>query len=248
HPQRPAYYDEVVGAACLSDACEGTRGLVPVAAVAAVESVAALPTVPEREAPAAKPAPAATAQQVEAEAIAAATDRAAREWGDFRTSNSLSALGLFVERHQGTAYAALAEERIAALVGSPVEPAGTERAGWTNSWSDEPQYPRVTRPRLRPEDLGLKVVDYRPSYDCRAVTSETELAICGDRELSKMDRLMATLYVGKRAEMDKVARSALTESQKTWLTRRDACGADAFCLAERYRSRIAALQAARTEG
>ncbi len=83
HQQRPAYYDEVIGSACLTGACDPE----PV-------TMAALPAAPA-------PAPAAAA--------------AREEWRDFESSGSIAALQAFAQRHAGSPYELLAQERIALL-------------------------------------------------------------------------------------------------------------------------------------
>ncbi|MCR8722963.1 caspase family protein [Frigidibacter sp. ROC022] len=86
HQQRPAYYDEVIGAACLSGVCGA----------------------PPREA-ATEDAPPAATPVTDPVAIAA------REWQDFKSTTSIPALIAFAERHAGTPYAELARGRIAEL-------------------------------------------------------------------------------------------------------------------------------------
>lgn len=87
HPQLPAYYDEVIGQACLSGSCEPIRAL-PKAEADPVFVVAEKPD---------------------------ATRIAAEEWDDFKETSSIEALRLFAERHDGTAFAPLARERIRKL-------------------------------------------------------------------------------------------------------------------------------------
>lgn len=89
HQQRPAYYDEVIGSACLTGVCApdpGPQSLV----VAALPGTAA------------------------ADPMQVARD----EWGDFQASGSVAALEAFAARHAGTPYELLARERIA-LLGAP---------------------------------------------------------------------------------------------------------------------------------
>ena len=84
HPQRPAYYDEVIGQACLSGSCEPIR---------------------------AQPQPEKAPVFVAAEKPDA-TRIAAEEWDDFEDTWSIEALEIFAKRHDGTAFAPLARERI----------------------------------------------------------------------------------------------------------------------------------------
>ena len=114
HPQRPAYYDEVVGSACLTGQCDGV--LTP-AVGAATQPLLAIPAP-------VNPAP--TPRDLQAEA--------AEAWGAFKDSNSVEALELFVKTYDGTAYAALARERIASLTKPAPQPALPAIAGPRPSW------------------------------------------------------------------------------------------------------------------
>lgn len=65
-----------------------------------------------------------------------------------------------------------------------------------------------------------------------APLNRSEQAICADPILGDLDREMTALYLdGPR---DRAA-------QDRWLRERDRCGADIFCIEDRYRDRIAAL-------
>jgi hypothetical protein len=86
HQQRPAYYDEVIGSACLTGLCAPEPVPQPLV-------TAALPGV-------AAPDPMQVARD---------------EWRDFQASGSVAALQAFAQRHAGTPYELLALERIALL-------------------------------------------------------------------------------------------------------------------------------------
>lgn len=88
HPQRPAYYDEVIGSACLTGNC--TPGLVD----------------PEKLL-GATPKPVASVDQVLIAQL---------EWQDFKETTSVEALMQFAERHAGTPYAALASDKARVLI------------------------------------------------------------------------------------------------------------------------------------
>lgn len=93
HPQRPAYYDEVVGAACLTGDC------------AEVLSPAAV-------APAPAPAP-----------VPTETAGPEREWRDLADSRDAEAIRAFAMRHVGTPWFLRAMERLAVLApAAPVLP------------------------------------------------------------------------------------------------------------------------------
>ncbi|MFC3124531.1 lysozyme inhibitor LprI family protein [Pseudoroseomonas globiformis] len=75
------------------------------------------------------------------------------------------------------------------------------------------------------------------SLDCRRAATAAERMICADPVLSALDQEMAAAWW--------VAEANRRAGQREWLARRDRC-ADAACLAETYRGRIAALRPAAT--
>lgn len=117
HPQRPAYYDEVVGAACLdprcrveADADDLAEGSVTPVGIGADRTGAEDPSAV-----------------------------AAREWQDFRDTRSAEALEAFARRHEGTVYAILARARIAELQNVP----SAETASPAPAPSDAPEEPQI---------------------------------------------------------------------------------------------------------
>jgi uncharacterized protein len=87
------------------------------------------------------------------------------------------------------------------------------------------------------------------SFDCRKAQHADETAICASRTLSELDVQMAALYgVRMQLPMAMGARGAAQDEQMQFLADRAACGATATCLADTYRSRIAALQATLAAG
>ncbi|MEY8801992.1 ATP-dependent Clp protease proteolytic subunit [Leisingera sp. XS_AS12] len=87
-------------------------------------------------------------------------------------------------------------------------------------------------------DQGLPTFVNGPSYDCGKAATLTERTICSSRDLWPMDRMMASLYFRFRANMDGPRASEFLNTQREWLKRRNACGANISCLAERYSSRL----------
>ena len=83
------------------------------------------------------------------------------------------------------------------------------------------------------------------SFDCKHAETAVERLICGDPNLSVLDNSLAAAYtqaisVGKNADAVRVA-------ERAWLRdTRNRC-ADTGCLAEAYRSRIAALTQASSD-
>lgn len=190
HPQRPAYYDEVIGSACLFGRCDGTPAAV-------VQPVASPP------APIPVPAP---QKDLHAEA--------AQAWDAFKTSNSVSALQLFAQRYAGTAYAALAEERISALSTPAPAPAPA------------PQ-PRVYAPR--------------PDW-CPNAGTQTERAICADDTLAQYDLQINSAYTYWKSVLSGNAERQFDTAQKQWLRYRNSCGGNRACIGNAYRARLAEIR------
>lgn len=186
HAQRPAYYDEVIGSACLTGNC----------------GVLATPVAPT-------------------------PGNAALEWQDFRTSNSIPALELFARRFPGTAYAALAQERIAALQAARDAPA-----------PEAAPAPPAPQPQPQPAPSA----DFtRPGW-CGAATTATERAICASMLLSAQDITMSRLYFRARGRLSGEALARFKRTQSAWLARRNGCGRDAACLEAAYDARIGQLR------
>ncbi len=84
------------------------------------------------------------------------------------------------------------------------------------------------------------------SIDCGKASNAIERAICADRPLVRLDadvnrefaRLLEDFSVAAGTP-GSPAVAALRDSQRNWLRDRDACGADAACLAREYRRRLA---------
>ena len=142
----------------------------------------------------------------------AAGANAAQEWQDFKTSNSITALTLFADRHAGSPYAALARERIKALSAAPAPP-----------------------PKTVPQQSFA-----RPAWCGRAATA-TELAICSNPLLAGYDIQLQRLYDDRKLQLDRSGRRRLAAKQKRWLVERDRCGGDAACLTAQYRDRLARI-------
>jgi len=87
-----------------------------------------------------------------------------------------------------------------------------------------------------------KVIDNPsgPSFDCSIVTNITAKAICGNAQLSQLDRQMAILYyTHTNYGTDPAAR----DQQTAWIhSRNDSCVADVVCLKDQFNQRIKQLQ------
>ena len=89
--------------------------------------------------------------------------------------------------------------------------------------------------------VGVGSVAKAASFDCNKATTETEIAICSDPELSALDAKLSRLWKGKN-------RSAIEiERQKNWLEIRDGfestpvCMSSSRCIKEHYDHRILEL-------
>ena len=87
------------------------------------------------------------------------------------------------------------------------------------------------------------------SFDCALAQSDVERAICGDRELARLDRHVAEAYFDKLLwEAEEAKRFALRKDQRAWLMERDGCRvrAESFagCLTRVYQARLKALNGA----
>ena len=95
----------------------------------------------------------------------------------------------------------------------------------------QPAAPRATAPAPR----------VSPSFDCRAARLKNEKLICGDAELSQLDRDLGRLYAqAKAAAPDRAAFQR--QSDRAWARREAECS-DKACLERWYAERRAQLQA-----
>ena len=95
--------------------------------------------------------------------------------------------------------------------------------------------------------LGTPAVA-QPSFDCAKASTLVEHAICGNAELAKADRDLATVYQALADGLSGEAKAHLLKDQIAWIDNRaQACtGAPenvARCLRDRYASRIDTLKA-----
>jgi WD40 repeat protein/uncharacterized protein YecT (DUF1311 family) len=93
----------------------------------------------------------------------------------------------------------------------------------------------------------------RASFDCEKASTPTEKCICGDSDLSRIDRGLASEYRTRLEFLSPEEKNKLKAEQKAWLEKRDkSCkqsegtssntyGIDKDCLKEMYQERIDAL-------
>ena len=85
-----------------------------------------------------------------------------------------------------------------------------------------------------------------PSYDCRRASIAATRTICGNEDLSRLDREMADAFVAALSSGGDAR--ALRAAQAAWLTKRNACGANFGCLQQAMTMRTADLRGGRTFG
>jgi hypothetical protein len=83
-----------------------------------------------------------------------------------------------------------------------------------------------------------------PSYDCRRASTAATRAICGNEDLSRLDREMADAFVAALSSGGDAR--ALRAAQAAWIARRNACGANFGCLQQAMIVRTAELRGGRT--
>ena len=88
--------------------------------------------------------------------------------------------------------------------------------------------------------LALAPATANPSFDCAKATSAAEKTVCEVPDLQWSDRQLARFY--KMALKDSGSnRMGVTQSQRAFLARRDACGTDVECLDNAYKAQFKAL-------
>ncbi len=79
------------------------------------------------------------------------------------------------------------------------------------------------------------------SYDCTRAATTTEIAVCDNPSLSRMDEDLAVQYRDLLNQLPPRRADRLRDDQRSWLTARNSCGADVRCLRARYQERLARL-------
>lgn len=82
----------------------------------------------------------------------------------------------------------------------------------------------------------------QPSFDCTRARGRDELAVCGDVELSALDRSLSQVYYALADNLSGDARMSLRVAQGEWLAQRRTCDGNVLCIGQAYRNRIAQLQ------
>jgi uncharacterized protein len=76
------------------------------------------------------------------------------------------------------------------------------------------------------------------SLPCDRAKSPAERSICDGWWLQQLDRRMSRKFYALIQRVPKDWTFRLRHEQKDWVARRDACGANRFCLRWKYRQRI----------
>ena len=87
----------------------------------------------------------------------------------------------------------------------------------------------------------LPMTAHTASYDCTRATTATEIAVCDNSSLNRMDEDLAVQYRSLLNQLPPRRADALRDDQRSWLVARNSCGADVRCLRARYEERIARL-------
>jgi uncharacterized protein YjbI with pentapeptide repeats len=168
-----------------------------------------------------------------------ATDGASADGADLRGAYAVlwgpQVRGLGSARLDGAAFTAspatvawLAGSRLGDAETVRLDPLGAFRNGEAAAFTGAEIRRLAALPPPAPARVG-------PGFDCARAGSVTERAVCGSDELSAMDAALSALWRGRaRTDADRAG-------QRAWLRERNACGADAACLAVSYGGRIAAL-------
>ena len=86
--------------------------------------------------------------------------------------------------------------------------------------------------------VGVVSVGKAASFDCNKATTETEIAICNDPELSALDEVMGQAYRLAKISANWMTPQELRNSQKAWLQQRNRCGDNFDCLRNSYVQRL----------
>lgn len=127
---------------------------------------------------------------------------------------------------------------------SGIVPVPQQTAPMTPESSNQAQEQNQPQPDTPSSSAVLqKVIDdvNGPSFDCSTATDVSARAICGNAQLSQLDRQMAILYYTRT---NYKTDPAVRDQQRAWIRNRNQlCVADAVCLAKELNQRISQLQA-----
>jgi len=84
--------------------------------------------------------------------------------------------------------------------------------------------------------LLVSQVAFAASFDCLQAKSPSEVAICSDDALSKLDEQLAAVYTSLKSKLSDSAQ--LESDQKIWFLNRESCGSQVDCLTSITQARI----------
>ncbi len=79
------------------------------------------------------------------------------------------------------------------------------------------------------------------SYDCTRAATTTEIAVCDNTSLSRMDEDLAVQYRDLLNQLPPRRAVRLRDEERSWLTARNSWGGDVRSLRARYQERLARL-------
>ena len=85
------------------------------------------------------------------------------------------------------------------------------------------------------------VASHAASFNCRYAKLPAEVAICRDSVLHQLDQDMSDSFYYLRPQLSGSTLSRLNRTQRSFISRRNACGSNASCLEGAYNTRIEAI-------
>ncbi|WP_416462144.1 lysozyme inhibitor LprI family protein [Rubrivivax gelatinosus] len=82
----------------------------------------------------------------------------------------------------------------------------------------------------------------QPGFDCQRARTAVERLVCSDADLARADARMSAAYTALALRWDEDR--SLRRTQRRWLRERNACGADAACVAAAYAAHNTVLEQA----
>ena len=102
------------------------------------------------------------------------------------------------------------------------------------------QGPAASPARTENAPAPVRAVTARPSYSCRYARTRSEIAVCSDAGLARLDQQMAAQFNTAYRQGTLAQRQVLERSRLRFLYRRDRCQS-ASCIAETYRARMSEI-------
>lgn len=99
------------------------------------------------------------------------------------------------------------------------------------------QRPAVSPRRTATAPAPAQNAIAKPSYNCRYARTRSEIAVCSDAGLARLDQQMAAQFNTALRQATPAQRDVLERSRLRFLYRRDRCNS-ASCIAETYRERM----------